>query len=443
MTGPAATVLSVALLTVVLGVAVLRPRGLPEAAAAIPAAALVVVTGLLSWGDALTEITRLGPTVGFLAAVLVLAHLADAEGVFGWAGAILRRDRPRRDGPHPQTARPRLVVPGAGGRLFRRVFAVAATTTATLSLDATVVLLTPVVVRTARRLRVAPGPAAYACAHLANSASLLLPVSNLTNLLAVAVVGLPFLHFAGLMALPWLAVLAIEYLGLRWVFRRDLARPARDGSGSADDGRGDPAGPTDGGVPGFALVVLGLTLAGFALAAPLHVPPVWIAVGGAVVLGVRSLSSRRSTPTQLVTAAAPLFCLFVLALGIVVAAVGAHGLGGVLGGIVAPLGTGLVGLLAVAGLAAVLANVVNNLPATLLLLAAFGPTPATPTVLAMLVGVGVGPNLTYVGSLATLLWRRVMLAEQVAPSLHRFTVAGLVTTPAALVVGTVALWLVI
>ncbi len=131
-----------------------------------------------------------------------------------------------------------------------------------------------------------------------------------------------------------------------------------------------------------------------------------------------------------------------LALGIVVAAVGAHGLGGALTGIVAPLGTGLIGLLAVAGLAAVLANVVNNLPATLLLLAAFGPTPSTATVLAMLIGVGVGPNLTYVGSLATLLWRQVMLVEDKAPSLRRFTVAGLVTTPAALVAGTVALWLV-
>jgi arsenical pump membrane protein len=110
--------------------------------------------------------------------------------------------------------------------------------------------------------------------------------------------------------------------------------------------------------------------------------------------------------------------------------------------VVAPLGTGLVGLLAVAALAAVLANVVNNLPATLLLLTALGPAPATATVLAMLIGVGVGPNLTYVGSLATLLWRRVMSAEGAPQGLRRFTVAGLVTTPAALVAGTVALWLV-
>ena len=437
MSGPAATVLAVALLAVVLVVAVWRPHGVPEAVVAVPAAALVVVTGLLTWPDALAEVVRLGPTVGFLAAVLVLAHLADAEGVFAWAGSLLRRGRRGSDESRFSDVeclqRDFSDMPT---RLFRRVFGVAAVTTAVLSLDATVVLLTPVVVRTARRMRVAAAPAAYVCAHLANSASLLLPVSNLTNLLAVGAADLSFVQFAALMALPWLVVLAVEYGGLRWVFRRELDRP------TSDDPPDHDGPPDETRVPRFALVTLALTLAGFAAAAPVGVEPVWVAVAGAVVLGARSLATRHTDATAVVRAADPLFCLFVLALGIVVAAVGAHGLGEVLGGLVAPLGTGLLGLLAVAGLAAVLANVVNNLPATLLLLAAFGPAPAAATVLAMLIGVGVGPNLTYVGSLATLLWRRVMLAEDVAPSLARFTVAGLVTTPAALVAGTTALWLV-
>ena len=64
--------------------------------------------------------------------------------------------------------------------------------TAVLSLDATVVLLTPVVLATAARLRLPARPHVYACGHLANSASSLLPVSNLTNLLAFAASGLSF-----------------------------------------------------------------------------------------------------------------------------------------------------------------------------------------------------------------------------------------------------------
>ena len=103
---------------------------------------------------------------------------------------------------------------------------IASVVTAALSLDATVVLLTPVVFATAAALRVRPKPHVYACSHLANSASLLLPVSNLTNLLAMSASGLSFLHFAGLMVIPWLAVIAVEYVVLRRFFADDLAQPA-------------------------------------------------------------------------------------------------------------------------------------------------------------------------------------------------------------------------
>jgi arsenical pump membrane protein len=154
-------------------------------------------------------VRELGPTVGFLAAILVLAYLADAEGAFRWMGdrlASSSRGSPRR--------------------LLAVVFVAAAVTTAVLSLDATVVLFTPVVFGTAARLRLRPKPHVYACTHLANSASTLLPVSNLTNLLAFGASGLSFLGFTALMAAPWLASLAAEFLAFRWFFAADLATAA-------------------------------------------------------------------------------------------------------------------------------------------------------------------------------------------------------------------------
>ena len=93
-----------------------------------------------------------------------------------------------------------------------------------------------------------------------------------------------------------------------------------------------------------------------------------------------------------------------------------------------------------AGVAAVLANVVNNLPATLVLVSVI-PAGSTALLLAMLVGVNVGPNLTYTGSLATLLWRRVVRREGVEPPRRAFFRLAVLTTPAALVAATVALWL--
>jgi arsenical pump membrane protein len=89
---------------------------------------------------------------------------------------------------------------------------------------------------------------------------------------------------------------------------------------------------------------------------------------------------------------------------------------------------------------AALANVVNNLPAVLLVLPVVSTGGVAP-VLAALVGVNIGPNLAVFGSLATLLWRRSLAAVGSAPSAWRFTRIGLLTTPPTLAAATVAVWL--
>jgi arsenical pump membrane protein len=104
-----------------------------------------------------------------------------------------------------------------------------------------------------------------------------------------------------------------------------------------------------------------------------------------------------------------------------------------------PGGSSLWALLGVAALSATLANLINNLPAVLALLPIAAPGGAGP-VLAVLIGVNVGPNLTYVGSLATLLWRRVLHDHDVEPGLARFTRLGLLTVPTSVAAATVALW---
>jgi arsenical pump membrane protein len=158
-----------------------------------------------------------------------------------------------------------------------------------------------------------------------------------------------------------------------------------------------------------------------------------------VLLGGRALVRGRTDVPRLVRSASPLFLAFVLALGIIVRAVVDNGLGTAVDHVL-PQGSSLLALLGVAACAAVLANVVNNLPAVLALLpvaALGGPGP----VLATLIGVNVGPNVTYVGSLATLLWRRVAREHDAEPSPGEFTRLGLLTVPLALVGAVLALWL--
>jgi arsenical pump membrane protein len=297
-----------------------------------------------------------------------------------------------------------------------------------LSLDATVVLLTPVVFATAARLRASPRPHVYACSHLANSASLLLPVSNLTNLLAFEASGLSFTRFAALMALPWLAALAVEWAVLSRAFRSDLEPRRR---AETDLARRADAPP----LPRFALAVVGATLAGFALSSLVGLAPAWVAAAGALALVV----GEPRPPAALVRAVEPAFLVFVLGLALIVRAAGDHGLQSFVDALV-PHGTGLLALVAVAVVSAVVANLLNNLPATLIVLPVAAAGGAGP-VLAMLIGVNVGPNLTYVGSLATLLWRRVVHAHDETTDLGEFVRLGALTVPPALVAATVLLWL--
>jgi arsenical pump membrane protein len=406
-----ALALALVVLAATLAVAVARPPYLSEAVAAAAGAVLLLAVGAVGWSGARDAMGDLGPTIGFLAALLLIADGCRRAGLFEALGAVMARGA---------RASPR--------RLLAFVFAVAAAVTAVLSLDATVVLLTPVVFATAARMRTSPRPHVYACSHLANTASLLLPVSNLTNCWP----SMPSTCRSSASRPSWSCPPPPP-----WASSGRCSVVARRARAGAVMTSAPAAATHTGAMPTAELAakpasVRARTTSGKRGSA--GAASAWAGAGRG-----RPRSTAKKRVPALARAAEPGFLVFVLGLGIIVRAAGENGLDDAVRALL-PGGSGLGDLLLVAIVSAVLANVVNNLPATLVLVP-IAAGAGTGPVLAVLLGVNIGPNLTYVGSLATLLWRRVLHAQDTDVDIGEFARLGALTVPAGILAATVLLWL--
>nr|WSW69780.1 SLC13 family permease [Streptomyces sp. NBC_00995] len=370
-------------------------------------------TGLLPAGPAADQMRRIGPLLAFLATVIVLAELAGRAQVFDVVAAwVARAGR----GRYPL--------------LFGLCVAFASLTTITLNLDTTAVLLTPVMLALGTRVGIAALPLAMTTVWLANTASLLLPVSNLTNLLAADRVALSPAGLAGVMWLPQLAAIGVT-AGCLWVF---YWRRGRRGA----DRYVPPAVP----VPGdpVLLRICAVACGGFLLAILLLDVPLWAASLVAMTVVVAAYAARRRDELRLSLVPWRLLVL-VPGMFLVVETVGAHGLHELL---VRALGDddGFVGMLRSAGVGAGLSNVLNNLPAYV---AGEAVVPAENhhQLLALLIGVNAGSVVTPWGSLATLLWFERCRWQGTRIDVRRFVLTGLVLSVTAVAAATCALALVI
>ena len=357
------------------------------------AGALVVLSRWLP-SDAARQvaISRGGPVMGFLLAVTVLAGLADRAGVFDVAaGACARAAR------------------GSTLRLFLLTAALGTATTIGMSLDTTAVLLTPVVLTVADQLELSPLPFAFLAVWLANTASLLLPVSNLTNLLAVQRVGLSTVGFAARMALPELVAVTVTvaYIGL--VYRHDI-------TGSYDPPRrrrvDDP----------WTFRVCAVACLAVAPGVIGGVPP-WAVATPCATAAVAVFAVRQRT--QLRWSLLPWrIVIFTEGLFLVVTAVARHG------------GTRLLtelsghSVLATTTTAVAASNLVNNLPSYLAIETAV-PAGRTTQLLGGIVGTNAGPLILVWGSLATILWRDRCAARGVRITLRTFAAIGLGGVPSS------------
>lgn len=324
------------------------------------------------------------PPFVLVAGLLLIGRVAAADNLFESVGSRLA------------------AAPLGSLGLFVAMMLLVAAVTVVLNLDTSVVFLTPIVLHTARRRGIDERPFCYGVIFMSNAASLLLPGSNLTNLLVISSRHLSGARFAMAMFPAWALVVAATIATVAIWCRHELARPGTE--------RQAPVRMRLGlglvGVVGATGLVLGMADPApyvFGVGAVLFM----LAAGPAARL--HALRALRATHFEVLAG------LFVIAVS---------------AGVVARVWDGphrlmlSAGRIATAAIAAGTANLVNNLPATVLYAS---QRPSHPE--ALLVGLDIGPNLAVFGAMSSLLWLRIARSEGGNPSAVTFSRVGVVLVP--------------
>jgi arsenical pump membrane protein len=414
-------VLAVAVFMATIAGVIARPRGWSEAVFCVAGAATLLLLGVVTPRAAWRAVADQWDVLLFLAGLLTVSWAAERADVFRWAA--LQAAHGSR---------------GSGTRLFFNSCAVGIVLTTFFSLDATALLLTAVLAPLTLDLELPPAPYVLACAFLANSASLTLPVSNPLNILVLGHGGVRLGAYLAHVLLASVIVISLTVLYLWLRFRSAIDR-------RFDTARLPAPRETIRNRPFFAMTAVALILlaAAYVLTAalgwPLSLP---VAVAGLALLVIAL--TLGGAPPRTLRGAAWTIVPFVAGLLIVVQGLETTGLTARLGQQLLDLarrGTGW-GVIGAGGVAAAGSNAINNLPMGAVMLSALRAAGARshPSLLyGTLLGADVGPNFTVLGALSTMLWLLQLRRSGVAVGARDFLREGLLLTPLLLIAGGIAI----
>jgi len=393
-----------------------QPNGLGIGWSATLGAVLALLTGVVHLTDVPVVWHIIWNATLTFVALIIISLILDEAGFFKWAALHVAR-----------------WGGGRGAALFALVILLGAVVSALFANDGTALILTPIVLAMLTALGFRPAATLafiLATGFIADSASLPLVISNLVNIVSADYFRLTFGQYAGVMiGVDIVAVLAS--LGVLFLmFRKDL--PARYDAGVLER---PEAAIRDQNVFRIGWVVLGVLLIGYFAAGPLGVPVSAVAVLGAALLWVVAARGK-TVDTRAVLKGAPWqIVFFSLGMYLVIYGLKNAGLTDALAGLLdrfaagglwtATLGTGF--------LMAFVSSVMNNMPSVLIGTLAIDATTATGIVkegmiYANIVGNDLGPKITPIGSLATLLWLHVLASKGIKIGWGQYFKVGIVLT---------------
>jgi arsenical pump membrane protein len=404
-----------------------RPFRWNEAVIAMAGAGVLLALGLISPSDAFLTLIRDWNTFLFFLGMMGLSALAESASLFDWLAV--------------QAAR---LAGKSAARLYLNVFLLGSLISMVLSNDATALILTPIVYVLVTKLRLPVLPYLFACTFIADTASFLLPVSNPINIIILSRFPLDLLTFLRLLFLPSLVVIAIN-IGIFFLLYRKQLRGVFEIKRlpSAEQAVKHKA------YFRYTCCVLAVVAFGYVIASATQFPLSLIALSGAVLLLIGGLCWRRTSLRETTKRISWSIFGFIAGMFIVVRAIEDTGLTTAFGNWLIHLSGGTsFGAVMVGTLGSALGtNLINNLPMAVVMISALGGIQhASPAiqhgfVAATMFGCDLGPNLTTVGSLATVLWLLILRQRNVDVSGLDYFKVGVVVTPLMLLAGALTMWL--
>ncbi|WP_374711761.1 arsenical efflux pump membrane protein ArsB [Symbiobacterium terraclitae] len=406
-----------------------RPRNLNTGISALLGALLALLAGAITLADVQSVVGIVWDATLALVAIMIISALLEQAGFFRWAALHMARH-----------------AGGSGRGVFVAVILLATAVSAFFTNDATVLIVTPIVLEMAEALGFGQRsflPFAMACGFIADAMSIPLAVSNLTNMIVARFFDLSFARFALVMLLPSLACLLVTTAVLLWYYRREIPRRV-DVSGLASPAAAirDPFLFRVG-----MAVVSGMVLAFLLNRTLFEVPTSLVMSAGAILLLLASFRNRVVEPWRAIRQAPWHVVAFAVGMYLVVFAVGKAGLTDLTARALQGLaGHGLgITILGTGVLVALLSAAMNNLPGVLVGTLAVAATGATGLlgegmVMATVIGADIGPKLTPIGSLATLMWLHTLQGRGLTITWGAYLRSALVITPPVLLATLAALW---
>ena len=393
-----------------------QPKGLGVGWSASLGAMLALLSGVVSLGDIPVVWNIVWNATATFIAVIIISLLLDEAGFFEWAALHVAR-----------------WGGGSSRKLFAFIILLGAAVSALFANDGAALILTPIVIAMLLALRFSPAATlafVMAAGFIADTASLPLVVSNLVNIVSADYFNIGFSEYAAIMVPVNLVSIAATLGMLLWFFRKDLPKTYDLAQlHTPEDAIRDRATFVAGWWVLLALLV------GFFVVEPLGIPISAIAAACALVLYVIAAKGHAINTSKVLKGAPWQVVIFSLGMYLVVYGLKNAGLTdhiaqllnvfagyGILG---ASLGTGL--------LTAVLSSIMNNMPTVLIGALSIHATEATGVVhqamvYANIIGCDLGPKITPIGSLATLLWLHVLAKKDITISWGYYFKTGVVLT---------------